>query len=376
MIDSDFRTALRTSAEEFLHDNCPIDRVHRHVGEDEPYARELWRGVADLGWMAIAVPEPSGGIGAGVSALGALHEALGAHLAPLPLLGTALLGEAAQRWHRADIAAQILPAIAAGELIGGVADLSSAASVSVDAHGVLNGRTILVDATAAHWLLLGVVRDGELGLALVKSDSSGVRRTLRATADRTRPLVQLTCHNVGVDSIAVMFGEPAQQLRKHLERTARLLLSADSIGGAGTILDVTVEYLKSRSQFGKPIGSFQALKHRAADLKLSLEMSRGLVTRALSQVDAEAGNGGAAGDSGAAGDDGTGDYWAAMAKAMACEAYLAIASESVQMHGAIGYTWEHQAHLFLKRATLNRALFGGTAVLQDKVAWNLVGRIS
>ena len=360
MSDPEFLAALRASASEVLDDQCPAERVHRHIDGDEPFAADLWRTVVELGWTTIALPEDAGGMGGGVAELAVLQEALGGRVAPLPFLGTALIGIALAAWPDQGFAGGLMQAVAGGEVVGGVADLASGAPLRLNrtAGGLaLDGAVIALDAAAADWLLISVedAPQGERGLALLSAAALGVERTARLTADRTRPLVTVTCREASVEPSQLMLGAAAAQTRAQLVQAARLLLAADSVGGAEAILAVTVEYLKTRVQFGRPIGSFQALKHRAADLKVSLEMSRAVLGAAL--------------DGRAAA---TAPDWPAMAKASACETYLAVASEAVQMHGGIGFTWEHQAHLYLKRATLNRALFGDTAALQDRIAASLV----
>jgi alkylation response protein AidB-like acyl-CoA dehydrogenase len=167
-------------------------------------------------------------------------------------------------------------------------------------------------------------------------------------------MVTVTCRDVVLSARHIVFGSPASDLLAHLRNIAALLVSADSIGGARAIFDLTIDYLKTRTQFGKPIGSFQALKHRAADLAVKLEMAAGLVDAAVKR----------SGEMDAA-------SWTAMAKFTATEMYAAVAADAVQMHGGIGFTWEHRAHLYLKRATLNAMLFGDAAVQQDRLAAQL-----
>jgi alkylation response protein AidB-like acyl-CoA dehydrogenase len=186
-------------------------------------------------------------------------------------------------------------------------------------------------------------------LALMRR-SSGLTTEALPVADRTRSVVRLRCEAVEVPEDHVLLGAGAVELGKILADEARILIANDAIGGADAILEKTVEYLKTRIQFGKPIGSFQALKHRCADHKIRIEAARLLVGRATAARTEERG------------------LWASLAKFAACDAYAALAADSVQLHGGIGFTWEHDAHLYLKRALLDQFLFGTSAEEQDRAA--------
>lgn len=292
-------------------------------------------------------------MGGGPAELAVLQLAIGAHVAPLPFLGTALLGEALTGWG-GSLADELLPQVAAGATVGAVAD-PSAALLRLTPEGQdfrIDGKVALLDGLAADWMIIPVESgNGERGLAMLAADSAGLTRTPRPVADRTRSVVTLACDQVALPREQLVQGEQAAILCARINLVAALLLASDAIGGADFILDSTIDYLKTRVQFGKPIGTFQALKHRVAELKTSLEMARGLVASAV----------GKAGDTDAA-------LWATMAKSMACDTYHRIAGEAVQLYGGIGFTWEHQAHLYLKRATLDRTLFGDTAALEDRIA--------
>ena len=358
MADEQLLAALRANAEEVLADLCPAGAVHRFIGSGEPYDGGLWRKAAELGWMALSIPEAFGGLGGGVAELAILQRAIGARLAPIPFLGTALLGEALTLWPAQDVAAALLPELAAGALIGGIGPIGDGAPASLSAtigdHGaVLDGAcTGIVDAGAADWLLLEVKDpNGDKGLALVPSAAAGLDLHRLPMADHTRAVSKLSCRGVVLAPGHAIFGTRAEALIKRLADVATLLIACDSIGGAFAIFELTIEWLQTRRQFGKPIGSFQALKHRAAELKVAVEMADVLVKEAVKRSST-----------------GTTGAWPALAKFQACEAYQAIASDSVQMHGGIGFTWEAQPHLFLKRASLNRALFGNGTCQLDRAA--------
>lgn len=358
MADQQLLAALRANAEEVLADLCPAGAVHRFIVKDEPYDTALWRKAAELGWLMISLPEAHGGLGGGVAELAVLQQAIGAKLAPIPFLGTVLLGDALAAWPAETTRAALLPELAAGSLVGAVGPIGDSGPptllVTVADHDtMLNGTCAgILDAGAADWLLLEVKGPGgDTGLALVPTNAAGLSLERLPIADRTRVISKLSCLSVGLPPENVVFGADAQALIRKLTDLAAILIACDSIGGAFAVFDMTVEWLLTRKQFGKPIGSFQALKHRAADLKVTAEMASVLVKEAIERS--------AIAHAGA---------WPALAKFQACDAYQAIASDAVQMHGGIGFTWEAQPHLFLKRASLNRALFGNSACQLDRAA--------
>jgi alkylation response protein AidB-like acyl-CoA dehydrogenase len=282
-------------------------------------------------------------------------------VAPVPFMSTAIVGQALAVWPDVALAQQLLSLLCAGKLIGGIEQLGSdgptlRANGSGDGFALEGTCAGILHGAEADWLLVRVVKsDGESGIALLPAQMEGVSQLSRPIADRTRTMTSLTCQDAILSAGNFVFGPAAATLLDQLRSSAALLVSADCIGGARAIFDLTIDYLKTRTQFGKPIGSFQALKHRAADLAVKLEMAAGLVEAArIRTVGAEPA------------------LWAAMSKVSASDAYSAIAADAVQMHGGIGFTWEHRAHLYLKRATLNAMLFGDVAVQQDRLAAQLV----
>lgn len=362
MADQEIVKALRNSAGEVVRDHYPAQELHQFLESGAPYDRALWQKAAELGWLMIGVPEDRGGLGGGALELAVLQQALGGAVAPIPFLSTALFGQALSFWPEATLAEELLPQLSEGGLIAGVGQLSADAP-GVSAIAIEPGYFSLTGTCAgilggveADWVLIRAAKtDGDSGIALLPARTEGIVQRTRPIADPTRTMVAITCREVVLSARHIAFGTAASALLGHLRSVAALLVAADSIGGARAVFDLTVDYLKTRTQFGKPIGSFQALKHRAADLAVRLEMATGLVDAALKRQ----------GEADAA-------AWAAMAKFTAAEAYAAVAADAVQMHGGIGFTWEHRAHLYLKRATLNAMLFGDAAVQQDRLAAQLV----
>ena len=352
MADAEFLAALRSNAVAVQDKLCSIDRVRRLIDSHEVFDRDLWTLGAELGWLALAIPEAYGGMGAGVGAVGVLQEVLGAHVAPIPFIGTALFSVALAAWPHELSKADLFPAIAAGKLVGGIADLEAAPLRLTGSDNCrLDGAAAVIDGLAANWILVRVATDQTEGLALLAVETRGVSRVPRPIADPTRSVITLHCDGAPVEAAHLVLGADAGQLLRRLRQTTALLLACDCVGGSEAIFGETVEYLRTRIQFGKPIGSFQALKHRAADLKVNIEVAREITLAAIACAESE-----------------DLETWASMANFTAADTYVQVAAEAVQMHGAIGYTWEHRAHLYLKRALLNAALCGGSALQQDRLA--------
>ncbi len=275
----------------------------------------IWAQIVDLGWLMLTVPEDLGGLGLGTEALAALHFELGRALVPGPAISQALVIEA-------------LAFAGQQEL------LESAMSGQKMAVGHLP-----LDADEAQHFLVG----GTGGIKLVPA--AHVVLSPRDTWDKTRRLFALIENG---DGQMIADGAVATALADRLKKRLCLMLSADSLGGATAILDMTVEYLKTRQQFDRPLAMFQALKHRAADLKAHLLAAEALLwSRAADDTSSVA-------------------QFGAL-KAHACRTYVEIAEEAIQLHGGIGLTQEHPCHYFLKRAMLNAAL-GGDGYYWDEIA--------
>jgi alkylation response protein AidB-like acyl-CoA dehydrogenase len=280
------------------------------------------------------------------------------------LLSTTVLGIGALRAAPAELQDHWLPPLAAGELTCTAALTGPAGVPGTIGFGArrLGERTTLDGASgyvldledaAAVVVLAREAQDGSPLLALLDPTAPGAEITPQPMTDRTRRLARLELHGVDIGRDQVVARGPhAQEVSAELLDRLAVGLAADSLGGAERVLELTVQYLKEREQFGRPIGSFQALKHRCADMLLALEASRSAVEHAARAVEHP--------DERAAA--------ASIAKSYAADAYVHAAGEGVQLHGGIGYTWEHDLHLHLKRAKLNQALAGDTAWHRDRIA--------
>jgi alkylation response protein AidB-like acyl-CoA dehydrogenase len=317
--------------------------------------RGLWSEMAALGGLGLAIPEAHGGLGQGIGELGVLYEELGRALSRVPVMGVLLAAQAVAAAGRPDQQARWLPALAAGRLIATVALPSEprAPGPVIDEDARANGTVADVVFAGAMDLLFIPVRrlDGGRALLAVSQSEPGVVVERRSAIDLTRDLGDVVLRDVAAAGDHLI--ELSEQQWTDLLDHAGLALAADSIGGAARILERTVAYMQTRVQFDRPIGSFQALKHRAASWKVLLEAAGALVRHAAERL--------ASGDAGRS-------AAASAAKFYACDAFAAIAGDSVQLHGGIGFTWEHECHLFLKRAKLNQVLFGAATAHKERVA--------
>jgi hypothetical protein len=345
---SDEQTGLRDSVRSLLVKRSDSAALRTALRTERGFDQALWAVLCDqIGVAALAVPERFGGLGAGPVETHVVLEELGRTLTPSPMLGSAVL--AAQLLLALgddDASARLLPRIAAGESIAAVCwagtvapapDVNpwSAQAAAIRADGpMLTGETFYVlDGDIADVLLV-VARDGDGHLVVHEVDpqQDAVTAVHTPSMDLTRRLASVSFH--GARGRAVPSSDPEAALALARDR-ACVALSAEQVGAATRIFERTVEYTKMREQFGRPIGSFQALKHRMADLHVLLESARSASYAAA-----------------------RGELLAAVAKVYCSEAFFTVAAEAIQLHGGIAITWEHDAHLYLKRAHSCAQLFG------------------
>lgn len=293
------------------------DSARKAFGADglAPDAAKSWSLIAEMGWLMMTVPEAQGGLGLGDEALAAIHFELGRALVPGPVIPQMLVIHALS---------------AAGET--GLLEAAMGGEIMTVAH-------FACDADTASHILFG----GEGGIRLVAADK--VSSTPRPTWDETRRLFTVDTGDAGM---TIATGAAADALAEALKKRLCLMLAADALGGANAILDLTVDYLKTRRQFDRPLAMFQALKHRVADLKAQLGAAEALLWQRAADPEATLPQMGAL-------------------KAHATHVYRLIAEEAVQLHGGIGLTAEHHCHLFLKRGMLDCAL-GGDADYWEEIA--------
>jgi alkylation response protein AidB-like acyl-CoA dehydrogenase len=364
---SDEQEELRRSVRRFLADKSPSGEVRRLMATDEGYDPAVWKLMAEqLGLPGLAIPEAFGGSGYSYVELAVVFEEAGAALLCSPLFSTVALAANALL-HSADDAAkkEYLPAIAAGELIATLAiteddgrwepDASTLrATANGDGWTLSGAKSFVIDGHTAGLVLVAGVTDAGLSLFAVDSDATGLERVLLPTMDQTRKQARLTFADTPARLIGTA-GDAADLLARTLSLAA-VALGAESTGGAQRCMDMSVDYAKTRIQFGRQIGSFQAIKHKCADMLVEVESARSAAYFAASEAADESPELASA---------------ASLAKAYCTDAYFHTAAETIQVHGGIGFTWEHDAHLYFKRAKSSQLLLGDPAYHRELLAEHL-----
>jgi alkylation response protein AidB-like acyl-CoA dehydrogenase len=362
---------LRDSIRAVLTRECPVTLARRVVETGErPDA--LWQTVTELGWPALTVPEANDGIGLGMIEAGILAEELGRVIAPGALLPTVTQFVPAVRALGTDAQqARFLGGVAAGKISGSLAIAEArgsydpqfvAATIADDADGVvLEGtkRFVFEGDSVDELLVVGRVpgSSGDDGVRAAIVPSAATRTTLLHSFDGSRRLVHVELDGVRVEADRVLDGtDAAARLRDAIDE-ATVALALEMVGTAQTIFDVTLEYARQREQFGVPIGSFQAIKHKFADMMISLERARATGYFAALTI---------------AEDDPRRSSATSVAKSAAGDCQRLLAKEGIQIHGGIGYTWEHDMHLYVKRVKSGEALFGTSSAHRARIA-NLLG---
>jgi alkylation response protein AidB-like acyl-CoA dehydrogenase len=366
---------LRRSARAFLRDQSSGEQVRAAMESDSGYDEDLWRRVgAEMGWTAVTIPEQYGGLGLGYVELVALLEEMGATLPCIPFFSSIALGAnafliAGTEQQKGDH----LPGIAAGETVATLALTEKGGGWDADSITTtarLDGSDYVLDGAKAYVpdgpMADGFVvaarlpgTNGEDGVRLfcLPADQEGVSRTRQFTMDQTRPQAEVVLHEVRVPGSALMNGAPegdeAWPAITRILDLAAIALAAEQVGGAQRCLDMSVQYAQERIQFGRAIGSFQAVKHKLADMMLQVESARSAAYYA-----------------GWAAAEGEGDVaeLASIAKAYCSDAFFQCAADSIQIHGGVGFTWEYDVHLFFKRAKSSETLLGDAAYHRELVA--------
>jgi alkylation response protein AidB-like acyl-CoA dehydrogenase len=344
--DTPEQAALREALRAFLRQHATPERVRQAMADPAGFDETAWKRLTgELGLTALAVPERFDGVGAGLGEVAVAVEEIGRVLLPVPYLSSvlvaAVLGEAAEAGVEA--AGEYLGALASGEL--------TAALVLADTLTVADGRlsgtaTHVIDAPQAD-LFLARAGDALYAVRRVHTDVA-----VADTMDQTRGQAAVSFH--GATATLVSRTGDGGALARRSEELLRVLLAVESVGAAEQALAITVEYLKTREQFGRPIGTFQALKHRCADLAVEVAAAR---ATAHAAVQAALG----------ASEDSL-DVLGPLAKRYCADVFFHVAAEMIQLHGGIGFTWEHQAHLYLKRAKSTQLLHGTPGELRRLVA--------
>lgn len=369
---------IRDTAESFLAEVSTSEAVRQAMASDTGFDAALWQKIcAEMYWQAIHIPEDFGGMGLGYVELVAMMEQMGRYLLCAPFYSTVCLGvNTLLLAANDDQKAEYLAAICEGSLTATLAYCGArggrdaqAVTASYVSHGddfVLSGEcSFVVDGMTAGLLLIAAREEGSSGtsgisLFAVPADSVGLKRSALPVLDQTRKMATIQLNGVKLNKMALL-GEAAAAwpvLGKVLD-LATIALAAEQMGGSQQLLDSTVEYAKERVQFNRPIASFQAIKHKAADMMLRVEAARSAVYYAACVADEALQGDELAGELSEA---------ASIAKAYCSESYFKNAGEALQIHGGVGFTWEYDVHLYFKRAKASEHMLGNAAWHRERVA--------
>lgn len=357
-ITADERAAIRDGFARLLAEKASEADLRRTMAREDGHDADLWQAIAQMGIPALLVPADHGGIGAGPVEVEALMEVAGAALLGGPLLSSAIVATGLLAQAGGDERDRLLPDLASGERIATVALTGEAGSwtpdgVTVSAKPLGNGWTLsgnasfVLCAQTADVLLVVARTETGLGCYEVSPNASGVTIEPLKTWDPT-----LRLSRIGFDAVEALpiGGIDSAAIERTLD-LARVALAGEQAGAARRIFEITVEYLKTRVQFGRPIGGFQALKHWTADLLIEVESATS-AARAAAQALAD--------------DAPDKDVLVSLAAFTCADAFGEVAAASVQMHGGIAFTWEHPAHLYLRRARADAQLFGSSDAYRER----------
>ena len=362
---------LRESARGFCRERAPLS-LHRELRDSrnpDGFDRELWRQMAELGWAGMAIPEAYGGYGFGHTGLGLVLEETGRTLVDSPLIATVLLGANAilESGNEAQ-KVELLPRVVAGELllafaldehiVHDPARIQTTATPRDGGFALSGGKTFVLDGHVADRIVVAsrIVGDGGLGLFLVDAAAPGLEITRTIMVDG-RNCANIVLNDVAVDADGLLGGSAAtpEALDRVLD-IARIGLAAEMLGSIEEVFERTLDYLRQREQFGVPIGAFQALQHRAAEMYSEIELGKSLVRAALAALDDPASSATRIA------------RLASAAKAKLSDVFSLVSNEGIQMHGGIGMTDEFDIGFFLKRARVAQQYLGDAGFHRDRYA--------
>ncbi|MEN3335049.1 MAG: hypothetical protein V7641_4414 [Blastocatellia bacterium] len=365
---------FKSSARELFAQECPPEAVRAMIENGEPYSEALWQKLVEQGWTGLIFDEADGGLGLSYVEMAVAFEEMGRALAPgaflssVPLAGSliAKAGNEAQR-------NQYLKTICEGEAKATVALLEASGDWNVDAvqltavpgaNGLtLNGTKLFVADADAVDTIVTVARAGsEIVLAVVESRAPGLTIKPMPSIDATRHLYEVTYNDVEVAAADILArGEAAGAALEHALDVATIALAAEMVGGMQWMLDATIEYAKTRKQFGKPIGQFQAIQHHCANILLLTESARSAVYYAAWLMGNDAKQAAVA---------------VSVAKTYASDAYREVGNLGIQVHGGIGFTWDEPIHFYYKRAKASELMFGDATHHRERIARLVIDSIA
>ena len=363
---------FQRSARELFAQECPPASVREMIEKNQPYSDTIWSKLVEQGWTGLIFGEEEGGLGLGMVEMAVAFEEMGRALVPGAFLSTvALAGSLIDKACSTDYRAKKLQAICEGQSKATVALLEESASWNPDAVALsatavdggfkLNGKKLFVsDATVSDCIITAARSGSNLILAFVDAKSAGVTIKPMPGLDATRSLSAVEFNDVVVSADEVIAdGAKSRAALEHALNVATLALAAEMVGGMHWLLDASVEYAKTRKQFGKPIGQFQAVQHHCANMLLMTESARSAVYYAAWMMGS---------------DPEQAPLAVSMAKAYASDGYREVGNLAVQVHGGIGFTWDENVHFYYKRSKASELMFGDATYHRERIASLLIDR--
>ena len=360
---------LQKSARDFFKRECPPEKVREIMATDTAFDEKLWQGVADQGWTGLIIPEEFGGLGLGVVELAVVAEEMGRAVLPGPFTSTVWASAVIARAGSEGQKAQYLEKISSGELKATVAMLEGSASWNTDdvmlpaekdgGNYRLNGTKEMVTDAAVADLILVTARSGaDLILLPINAKTDGITITATPGIDATRKLYRIEFKDVIVpQSDALESGYRAKEALEQGSRVANVAICAEMVGGMGWVVETSVAYVRERQQFGKPVGMYQAVQHKCADMLLYTESSRSAVYYAAWALNV---------------DDPSAKLAVSIAKAYTSDGARETGNRGIQVHGGIGFTWEHNLHLYYKRFKSSETMFGDATYHREEIAKQVI----
>ena len=360
---SEEQNDLLDVATNFCREKSPIDKVRSLLEDELGHDPAVWQEMGELGWLAIAIPEEYDGVGLSIAEVVPVAEQIGRNMLATPFVSTTLASQALIKGGTDEQKAEILPKMAAGEAAtvaltegSGNWDLTvMAATAKRDGDKLnLSGTKLLVcDAAAAERIFVSVLCEGKPSIVIVeKADLPEGALRREKIIDETKRSYALTLDGISVSANRLLDPDKSVQALQHVQLAANLLIAAENCGGAQSVIDYTIEYLNTRKQFGKVIGSFQATKHPTVAAYVGYEKSRSHLYSAAYSFN----------------EQGRGEVATRMAVVQTERAISFAADRSIQFHGGFGFTYDCDAQLFRRRAIFNAALFGDEAFQKKKLA--------
>lgn len=358
---SEEQDMLASTVREFLEATVDMDSVREASLTLSAMNRDAWKGLVEMGLVGLHVPEQYGGAGFSFVETAIVFEELGRRVIPVPLLSSVMATAAILEAGSESQKTTLLPPIASGETVATIAVFEDAhdesvcetsATVSDDGWSISGTKLFVTDAPNADQFIVTATTDDGVALFVVDRKADGVSVTATPSLDATRPLGQLELVDVGVGQDARLSDVSALRAVGVALDTGVVALAQEQAGGAQRCLEMSVEYAKSRVQFGRAIGSFQAVKHMCADMLVSVEHAKSVAIHAARTLD----------------DPDEAAISVPLAKSVCSDAYLRAAGDTIQIHGGIGFTWEHDAHLYFKRAKSTALLLGSVDSYRDRLA--------